>query len=393
MTRVQCDPACAPARVCGRVARENALRCVCGGGCVGAWGDAEGMTAESKRQRVHESGAADSGRPVRSGAMKKLGTHDGTFHCDEAFAIYMLRLLDEYKDAEVVRSRDPKVWEGVDVLVDVGAVYDHQAKRYDHHQRGFEEFFSLERSEIKLSSAGLVYKHYGRDIIKAVLPGVRDDALEVLYTKVYSGFIEAIDAIDNGIQMFESTQPARYSMRTDLSSRVGALNQNWNESDEDFDAMARFKQASELAGTEFVACVKYYANVWLPARDIVVLVLNSRFLEDSSGNILVLEQFCPWKAHLFDLEEELAIPAAERPLFVIYADYGKSWRVQAVPETESSFKSRKPLPEAWRGLRDDELSAKSGIPGCIFVHAAGFIGGNVTKEGALEMARQALRIE
>lgn len=47
--------------------------------------------------------------------------------------------------------------------------------------------------------------------------------------------------------------------------------------------------------------------------------------------------------------------------------------------------------EEWRGVRDEELSKLSGIPGCIFVHASGFIGGNETYEGVLEMARQSLK--
>ena len=33
----------------------------------------------------------------------KIGTHNGTFHCDEALACYMLKLLPEYKDASIVR--------------------------------------------------------------------------------------------------------------------------------------------------------------------------------------------------------------------------------------------------------------------------------------------------
>lgn len=49
------------------------------------------------------------------------------------------------------------------------------------------------------------------------------------------------------------------------------------------------------------------------------------------------------------------------------------------------------LKEEWRGLRDEELSKISGIPGCIFVHANGFIGGNKTREGALQMALQSLK--
>lgn len=37
-----------------------------------------------------------------------------------------------------------------------------------------------------------------------------------------------------------------------------------------------------------------------------------------------------------------------------------------------------------------QLSDLTGIPGCIFVHAGGFIGGNDTKEGVMAMARKAL---
>ena len=36
------------------------------------------------------------------------------------------------------------------------------------------------------------------------------------------------------------------------------------------------------------------------------------------------------------------------------------------------------------------LSQESGISGCIFVHMGGFIGGNSTYEGALEMAVRTL---
>jgi len=58
--------------------------------------------------------------------------------------------------------------------------------------------------------------------------------------------------------------------------------------------------------------------------------------------------------------------------------------------TPGGFESRKALPEAWRGLRDSALSDLIGIPGAIFVHASGFIGGHQTFQGALEMAKKAL---
>ena len=80
--------------------------------------------------------------------------------------------------------------------------------------------------------------------------------------------------------------------------------------------------------------------------------------------------------HLFELERELSVVEAEKPIYVIYPDEtGGNWRIQAVPVSPESFESRKALPEAWRGVRDDALSKISGIEKCIFVHASGFIGG------------------
>lgn len=51
--------------------------------------------------------------------------------------------------------------------------------------------------------------------------------------------------------------------------------------------------------------------------------------------------------------------------------YSGKWRIQAVSVEEGSFTSRLPLPESWRGVRGDELSKLTGIPGCVFAHANG----------------------
>jgi uncharacterized UPF0160 family protein len=52
--------------------------------------------------------------------------------------------------------------------------------------------------------------------------------------------------------------------------------------------------------------------------------------------------------------------------------------------------NRLSLPEAWRGVRDADLEKVSGIAGAFFCHASGFIGGNLTYNGVLAMARAAL---
>ncbi|KAF6765936.1 GAMM1 protein [Ephemerocybe angulata] len=326
---------------------------------------------------------------------KVIGTHNGTFHCDEALAVYMLKLTDTYKDAEVVRTRDPAVLDTCDIVVDVGAVYDHAAKRYDHHQRGFEEVLGL-GFNTKLSSAGLVYKHFGAEIIanKLSLPAT-DEKVTYIYSLLYRDFIEAIDAIDNGISQYPSSLTPAYRNRTDLSARVGRLNPRWNEPTSNDILDAKFQIASALAGGEFAEQLDFYATSWLPARDLTAsLIAQSKEAFDKEGRVLVFEKFVPWKEHLFDLEESEGSGVAKgAATYVVYPDEaGGNWRIQAVPVAPQSFESRKALPEPWRGVRDEKLSELTAIPGGIFVHASGFIGGNKTREGAIEMAKKALEL-
>uniref|UniRef100_A0A8C3UY52 MYG1 exonuclease n=1 Tax=Catharus ustulatus TaxID=91951 RepID=A0A8C3UY52_CATUS len=272
----------------------------------------------------------------------RIGTHDGTFHCDEALACFLLRLLPRYRDAEIVRTRDPQRLAGCDVVVDVGGEYDPGRHRYDHHQRSFTESMRSLRPDkpwsTKLSSAGLVYCHFGSQILAGLLG-----------------------------------QPEDGPVVTALYDKAG------------------FRRAMELVGSEFLERLDFYHRAWLPARALVEEAIQNRFQVDGSGQVLELSQGgCPWKEHLFQLERELALP---RPLqLVLFPDRGGQWRVQSVPAAPHSFESRLPLPEAWRGLRDEALSELAGIPGCVFVHASGFIGGNRTREGALEMARRTLEL-
>ena len=142
---------------------------------------------------------------------------------------------------------------------------------------------------------------------------------------------------------------------------------------------------------EFTGAVERLLNGWLPARTIVEVALAGRHAVHASGKVLRLPQFCPWKGHLFDLEKEGELCAKGDVVYVLYEDGGGKWRIQAVPEAPDSFTSRRALPEKLCGLRDDALSAAAGIEGCIFIHNAGFIGGNATYDGALAMAALALK--
>lgn len=336
---------------------------------------------------------------------RRIATHNGTFHCDEVLAVHMLRRTPAYAGAPVVRSRDPEALAAADVVVDVGGVYDAAAARFDHHQRGFAEVFAAgsKRGRTKLSSAGLVYKHFGREVVSAVLKdgGVTldkpEEDLETVYLKVYDAFVEAVDAIDNGIAQYDTDAPPRYDNGTGLGARVGRMNAAWNEPAGEDEQDRNFARAVEVAGAEFDDCVLSIARSWLPARSIVARAMAARFADDASGALLVMREWAPWKDHLFAVEEGEAAAAggaAGREVqYVVYKDStGGSWRVQAVPVSKSSFTSRTPLPEPWRGARDGDLDALSGIDGGVFVHASGFIGGNKTFDGAVEMARKSLAL-
>ncbi|XP_014776093.1 MYG1 exonuclease isoform X1 [Octopus bimaculoides] len=350
------------------------------------------MISDSHLKRGHTKNSSDNSDTAKKSAMvKKIGTHNGTFHCDEALACFLLRLLPEYEDSTIIRTRDSEKLATCDVVVDVGGVYDPSTFRFDHHQRSFNESMSSLNSSkkwtTKLSSAGLVYYHFGERIIQNVLKCGKEDnkIVTTIFDKVYERFIEEIDGIDNGINQCECTP--KYIISTNLSGRVSHLNPLWNCSDTNEED--QFKKAMELVGSEFLERVTFYKNSWIPARKIVKQAIEERYEIDKSGEVLLLKNGgCPWKDHLLSLEQEMDI--SPKIKYVLFTDQNGCWRILCVPVELGSFTNRLSLPEEWRGLRNEELSEKSGIKGCVFVHAGGFIGGNKTYDGIIEMAQVAL---
>lgn len=339
-----------------------------------------------------------------------IGTHNGHFHADEALAVHMLRKhVPTYFGANLVRTRDQAVLDTCHTVVDVGGVYSASENRFDHHQRTFDTTFPGRPT--MLSSAGLVYMHFGKEIIARKLggdDGAKDSpVVDMLYNKFYESFIEALDAHDNGISVYDPAQVTSAGLEPrfsdsgfTLGAMVGRLNPRWNDpapadrAEAQAAEDARFETASARIGEEFDLSLDFWTASWLPAREVVETAFTGRVDHDEQGRIMVFKgQSCPWKDHLYTLEEDAGVES--KVVYVLYPEStapDAKWRVQCVPVSKDSFQSRKPLPEAWRGFRDDELSQISGIPGCVFVHAAGFIGGNKTFDGALKMAKQALEL-
>ncbi|KAF2461498.1 metal-dependent protein hydrolase [Lineolata rhizophorae] len=357
-------------------------------------------------------------------------------------AVYLLRLLPEYRDAPLLRTRDPAGLATCHTVVDVGGEYEPSRRRFDHHQRGFDAVFPGSRT--KLSSAGLVYLHYGRRVISSVTgltdaragqadwdPRTADladkeaDPLALLWFKLYEDLVEAFDANDNGIPVFDPAELARAGVERRFEDRgftiasvVNRFNFDYGERKDGVELApeqaqaaedARFARASEFVGLQFLgthvdthAPGLYPAELrdkhlsWLPARAIVSEAFAARDAHSPSGRILVLphrDAGIPWADHLYELERATRTPPDRQVLYVLFPEGAApdaKWRVRAVGVEGQSFVNRKDLPDAWKGVREEGLSKVSGIDGCVFVHASGFIGGNKTFEGALKMAHVAV---
>lgn len=109
---------------------------------------------------------------------------------------------------------------------------DPQNCRFDHHQRGFNTFFSDKHHVTKLSASGLIYRHFGKRILTEKF-AVKPEHLDIVYVAVYDSFLEAIDAIDNGVEICDGK--LKYRDNTGLSSRVALLNPTWLDENPNYD--------------------------------------------------------------------------------------------------------------------------------------------------------------
>ncbi|VDN11784.1 unnamed protein product [Dibothriocephalus latus] len=270
-------------------------------------------------------------------ARAMIGTHNGNFHCDEVLAIAMLMQLLEYRNARIMRCRDMQQLATCNILVDVGGSFDLTIK----------DFYPNLEPAVKLSSAGLIYAHFGKRVITEIAGRLNsDEALEAVFKRQY------------------------------------------------------FSKALALASTELVTNVRQLVEDWLPARIIVKNGLISRFSFHPSGMIAqLIRSGCPWMEHIFDLEKEERIttqargprPFSGRPVFVVTSGARMSSVIAVQINEDDEFSKRVYFPESWAGKRDRELDQAVGINGCVFVHTDRFLTAHKTLAGSLKMAVLALK--
>lgn len=292
----------------------------------------------------------------------KMAVHNGVFHADEVFGVALMETIEP--DLQVIRTRDEAVIAECDIVADVGG------GKYDHHQADKV----LREDGIPYCAFGLLWRDYGKQFTKIICPSLNEVESEEVADKVSMDFITQIDASDNGVTLNTYESPVT-TLSQIISSYMPLQSENKDVDRAFFEAVAFAKRLLQRVVRQYG---EYYDNLRYMKE-----ALNTQDVKNT--HILILEGAVKWKDILLELDKE------EDVLFVVFEDLTGSWRVQTVPKEENSFDARKDLPKPWASLRSEELSALTGVEGCIFCHPNLFIAGNETKEGVLAMAHLAVQ--
>jgi uncharacterized UPF0160 family protein len=283
---------------------------------------------------------------------RSFGTHDGSFHADEVTACSLLLLFDRIDRDKIFRTRDPERLASCDYVCDVGGHYDPAARRFDHHQVEYQG---------SMSSAGMVLLYLkNREILSP--------HLYEWYNRV---IISGVDAHDNGRA---SLEPGVTTFSQVVSNFLPV---DYETSVEEMDA-AFFTALGFVVG--HLDRLKKRFLYTLECEGIV-----KKTMADAQ-NVLIFEKAIPWMENFFELGGEF------HPAEFVIMPAGAHWKLRGIPPNfRDRMKVRRPLPESWAGLHEEELRKASGIAGAIFCHKERFISIWETKEDAVKALHIATR--
>lgn len=293
-----------------------------------------------------------------------LVTHSGGFHADELLSSVILTRL--FPQARIVRSRDAD-WttSGPDRIVyDVGRDYDPARRIYDHHQRNPP----VREDGQPFSSFGLIWRHYGRDYLRA--SAVAEADLDGIHAGFDADFVLPVDLMDNGALSPATAGPLLSGLT--LPVLLETLKPVFDETDPGAEDRA-FGAALAIARA-FVEANIARKTAKLRAE---AIVLNA-IAQAGTGRVLELPMGMPFRSAIDKA-------GADHLLFVIHPR-DTDWSLSGIRRASDGFEQRADLPLAWAGLTDAALEAASGVEGARFCHNGRFIAVAATREAILRMA-------
>ncbi|WP_321324002.1 MYG1 family protein [Thiomicrorhabdus sp.] len=275
-----------------------------------------------------------------------LVTHSGRFHADEVFAISMVLMVEK---RQITRTRDEEIIKQADIVLDVGAEYNPETLRFDHHQNSFTE----ERDNgIPFATAGLIWRHYAKRIFN--IKGLKGDYEVAFATQwVDDKLIADIDAVDNGMYLDDP--------RPSVSQIIAMMNESSDE-----------PEKQEIAFNKAIEFTTEILNNFIKAaiKEAEVVVELEEYAKTVENGILVLDKNLPFKDFITSHPEikRVVYPRSEEQ-FGVYCNGQENH-----------------LPQRFRGLRDTELNEVTGLTDTIFCHKSGFMSVSLSLESALFMA-------
>lgn len=287
--------------------------------------------------------------------MKKVVTHSGSFHADDVFAVAAFQLLLGQGEVQVMRTRDDAVIASGDYVVDVGGVYDHDAKHYDHHQVGAP----VRENGIPYAGFGLMWRHYGQEICgSAEVAQAIEERLCI-----------PIDASDNAINIWE---PGQFELRP----------LEWDDIVKTWKAGAETDEDLNRAFLQVVAVARVYLEK-------TIQKLHYKFADRDRAEALyasaqdrsVIVSDEPVSRRWFIDKDDVNI--------VVHPRNDGAWMAIAVQKDSETYETKVQFPESWAGLRDADLAQVSGLPDAIFCHKNLYLFAANSQESAIEAARLA----
>lgn len=283
-------------------------------------------------------------------------THSGTFHADEIMATCIL--LNKFGNLKMCRTNNVT---NKDVFV-----YDIGFGKYDHHAIDFDE---TRDNGIKYASAGLVWKEFGKDILKCL--GVKD--VDSAFESVDKNLILDIDRDDNGQALKNDPEIKQQN----IPSIVGNFNPAWNDLSNENEC---FLNALSVVNNIFNNIIKN-----IVAKEEAKSIVEEQIKKSENG-ILIMDKYMPWKDIVLSSEEE----KAKEILYAVFPSKRGGYNVVAVPKSAGSFEIKKAFPKAWAGLENEELQKVSEIKTITFCHKNLFICACGTYDDALLIAKTAI---
>ncbi len=288
-----------------------------------------------------------------------LITHASKFHADEVFGTaFMMHIID---DPIVCRVNNVP-----DQYNENAIIYDIGSGKFDHHMKDFDE---RHESGVKYAAFGLLFREYGLDYLKKVIPNDSEEAFKM----IEHDLVEGIDAVDNGEF---PTITANYSYHG-IESLINEFNVCW---DDDTDNDKYFLEAVNIA-------YQYFDRVVLrTAAKLRAKVIVDEAISNSSNHIMELDGYMPFKDFVISSSD----PKANDILFVITPSNRGGYNIHTIPRDKTTHETRLDFPKEWGGLMDKELQEITGVETARFCHKELFLATAGTREDAYKMANLAI---